>query len=227
MVLKGLGAVYIDDLTLEEQPACPDVRHLTLTGQTASSATFGWSDDGAGTYQVETRQGDSVLPATTVSDTTTTIEGLELDNDYEVYVRAVCDSSYGEWSDVLNVHIGYCQPNPTSRDRQGLTGIVFGGMVNDSIHPQAAPYYGDYSAMQGSVAAGTTANIDITYATGYTYGTVIWVDWNRSMSFEADEIVWSGMSTNVNPTTLNASFRIPATQDTGSYRMRIAGADSH
>ena len=227
MVLKGNGSMYIDDLTLEQQPACPDIRSLSLDSHTASSATVNWRNNGSDSYTVELRQNGVILQSFIVADTIATFDDLLLDNDYQVYVRTVCDTILGEWSEPLDIHIGYCVPNPTSRDAQGIVAVAFGGMVNDSLHPQAAPYYGNYSAMQGVVAAGATARVDITYHTGFTYGTVIWVDWDRNFSFDDYEIVYSGEAAKDKPTTLAASFHVPASQDTGLYRMRIAGADSY
>ena len=57
--------------------------------------------------------------------------------------------------------------------------------------------------------------------------TFVWVDWDNSLSFDGDEVVFVGTSSSTNPTVLNAGFIIPSTQDTGVYRMRIAGADSY
>ncbi len=119
----------------------------------------------------------------------------------------------------------YCTPSPTSRDGQGITGVAFGGLNNTDARVTSAPYYTDFTAQSGSVPAGTAATVDITYATGYTYGTIIWVDWNKNYAFDGDEVVYVGTSTNSNPTTLNASFSIPATQAEGNYRMRIVAAD--
>ena len=222
------GGMYLDDLTLEVQPTCPDVAGLTLDSQTASSANVSWNNNGADSYEVEVRQNGVALNSVTVtiSDTAAEISDLQVDNDYQIVVRAVCGTTPGAWSSVLNIHIGYCLPNPTSRDGSGITSVAFGGMTNSTTHPTAAPFYGNYSDMSGTVAAGTEATVDITYATGYTYGTIIWVDWDNSLSFDADEVVYVGTSENSNPTTLSASFVIPASTDTGNYRMRIVGADN-
>ena len=122
----------------------------------------------------------------------------------------------------------YCTPSPTSVDGNGITSVSFGGMTNTTHNATSGnAMYEDYTTMAGSVPAGTTATVEITYATGYTYGTIIWVDWNNNMAFDANEVVYRGTSESSNPTTLTATFDIPATQALGNYRMRIVGADSY
>jgi len=69
--------------------------------------------------------------------------------------------------------------------------------------------------------------VDITFKTGYTYSTVIFVDWNKNYEFEENEVVYKGTSTSANPTTLNATFNISANQALDDYRMRIVAADSY
>ena len=233
IILRGESqygsATYMDNFVIDEAPSCMPVSGLTLDGQTATSANIHWNNSGATGYEVEVRQNDVALTTVTVvvTDTTAEISGLSIDNDYQVVVRAVCGSDYSAWSGALNLHVGYCSPNPTSRDGQGITGVAFGGMTNTTTHPSTAPFYGNYYTMAGTVPAGLTASVDITFATGYTYGTIIWVDWNNSLTFDADEVVYRGTSTNDNPTVLTATFDIPATQAVGDYRMRIATADSY
>ena len=134
----------------------------------------------------------------------------------------------------------YCTPNPTSVDGKGITTLTFGSgeyVVNNSNSnglPASSPYYGDYTSMVGGYGAGETATVTITYSTGsstvYSYGTVIWVDWNKNYTFEDSEIVYTGTSAQGSggtPQVLTATFTIPASQAADDYRMRIAGADSY
>ena len=223
----GDNNLHIDNIAVTEVPGCPNVMGLTLDSSDASSAYVSWNDNGATSYEVDVLQNGTSLTTVTVvvTDTTAAISGLALDNDYQVVVRAICGSDNGQWTSPLNVHIGYCLPTPTSVDNSGVTSVSFGGMTNTTSHAGSTAAYVNNSTMAGSVPAGTTASVDITYATGYTYGTIIWVDWNDNMSFEGTEVVYAGESTNSNPTTLTATFDIPATQAVGNYRMRILGAD--
>ena len=118
----------------------------------------------------------------------------------------------------------YCTPGTGNYDNDGIYNVTFGTspVVNNTV---AGIAYGDYSNLVGGVIVGTTCQVDITYHTGYTYGTIVWVDWNHNHIFEGTEAVYAGESGNANPTTLNATFTVPATTQAGDYRMRIIGAD--
>ena len=122
----------------------------------------------------------------------------------------------------------YCDPSPSNVDGFGITNVSFGTptTVNNPTSAETGNY-GDYTAMIGDGAQGTNLNLDITYSTGYTYVTKVWVDWNNDLDFDdTGEEVYSGTSLATNPTTLAASFIIPLAQPLGNYRMRIGGADS-
>jgi hypothetical protein len=208
--------------------SCLPVSNLTVESVTYNSAMLSWNDLNGeyGTYEVMVVSNDSIISTINSQSTTVNLNGLAAETAYEVSVRALCsETDASEWVST-NLFTGYCMPNPTSLDGQGITSVSFGGMTNTN-HPSGAPFYGNYSEMSGSVAAGTPVTVDITFATGYTYGTIIWVDWNSNMLFEGDEVVCVGVSENTNPTTMMTTFNVPATQAIGNYRMRIVAADSY
>lgn len=217
----------VDDLYVEYIPACGDIEWVAVDSIGTSSAALVWNNTGAAAYRVEARQGSSVAAAVTVSDTMVTVTGLAFGNDYDFYVRSICGTDSSLWSQPLTAHIGYCLPAFSSVDNQGIVNVAFGigDSVNNSQRPTAAPYYGDYSALVGAVPAGSVADIAITYNTGFSYGTVVWVDWNHDLLFTDDEIVFSGNSNGSSYSVLHATFLIDPFQDTGTYYMRIAGSD--
>ena len=222
----------IDDVVVELQPVCPDVTGLAVDVVTPNSVTFHWNGTTADYYETVILSANNSVVATDMvySDTTGTFSNLTPETSYSIMVRGMCSGDSSYWSQPVAVYTGYCHPAPTSVDGSGISNVTFGNapeVVNNNQHPTSSPYYGNYSSQVGAVPAGTVANVSITYATGYTYGTLIWVDWNNNMVFDDNEVVYTGTSTNSNPTTLNASFMVPATQDTGLYRMRIGGADSY
>ncbi|MBP5527473.1 MAG: C10 family peptidase [Bacteroidales bacterium] len=205
-------------------PDCMPVRNLTVDAVTPNSVTLSWADttNSGATYTV---MNDSTVVASGISTTTYTVTGLTAETSYTFSVVANCSATSSSLPITVGAFTGYCTPSPTSVDNNGITSVSFGGMTN-TTHPTSASY-ANYSNLSGSVPAGTTATVEITYATGYTYGTIIWVDWNNNMVFEGNEVVYVGTSTNDNPTVLTATFNIPATQALGNYRMRILGADNY
>lgn len=220
----------IDNVSISMM-TCPRPTSLVVD---ATTLTWTPGDEGQDAWEISlgttTNPEDGTIIA--VSGTPSyTFTDLALETQYYAYVRSDCGADgKSSWSEAASLYLGYCQPAPTSVDKKGITNVAFGTgdeIVNNSNYPTSSPYYGNYSNLVGAVAASETAIVNITYETGYTYGTLIWVDWNNNYELEDSEIVYSGTSTNSNPTTLEASFTIPATQAEGYYRMRIGGADSY
>jgi hypothetical protein len=119
----------------------------------------------------------------------------------------------------------YCTPAPSSVDGTGITNVTMGD-INNTTGAETGNY-GDYTAYSTSADQLATVNFAITYATGYTYGTKIWIDFNDNGVFtDSGEQVYYGLSTSANPTTLSGSFTIPLTAAVGSHRMRISGSDT-
>jgi len=182
----------------------------------ADEATINWESDDTGVATVsadgQTATVTGVAEGTTTITASMTVDGVE----YTASATITVEDPY------------YCTPAPTSVDggNGGITNVTFGS-VDNSAHPTSKPFYGDYSSLAGYVEQGEEALVAITFETGYTYGTLIWVDWNKDYVFGDDEIVYMGTSTNANPTTLEASFDIPMTVALGDYRMRIGAADSY
>ena len=67
-------------------------------------------------------------------------------------------------------------------DGSGITNVTF-GTINNTTGAEPGNY-GDYTALSNDVAQSTTATVNITFETGYTYDTKIWVDWDDNGSFE-------------------------------------------
>jgi hypothetical protein len=118
----------------------------------------------------------------------------------------------------------YCDSVPSSVDGIGISNVLLG--TTNVVNSDAT--YTDSTATIIDFAQSITANVQITFETGYTYDANIWIDFNNDYDFDdAGELVKTGVaSTNANPTTLNASFIMPATAPLGQHRMRIGTADS-
>ena len=117
----------------------------------------------------------------------------------------------------------YCTSLPTSNDNLGITNVLLG----TTNVPNGDVTYFDNTATVVNFIQGLSSNVQITFATGYTYNTNIWIDFNNDLDFDdAGELVQTGIaSTAANPTTLDASFIMPASAALGQHRMRIGTAD--
>ena len=116
----------------------------------------------------------------------------------------------------------YCTSVPLSNDNLGITNVLLG--TTNFVTPDVT--YFDHTATNVTLPQGVNTNLKITFATGYSYNTYVWIDFNDNLTFETSEIVFSGESTNANPTIFDASFNMPVAAALGSHRMRIATADS-
>lgn len=117
----------------------------------------------------------------------------------------------------------YCASVPTSNDDLGITNLLLG----TTNFPNGDVTYSDYSATPVTFNQDGTVNVQITFATGYTYDTNIWIDFNDNYIFESSELVNSVIGTdNTNPTTTDASFVMPMSAALGQHRMRVGTADS-
>ena len=220
-------AVSSSNPTISVSPSTVTVKTgftTTLTATTANvdaTTTVNWASSNTAVATVSANgKGTSSGVVTGVSAGTATITAS----------MTVDGTTYSATSVVTVEDPSYCSPAPTRVDGEGITNVAFGSgseTVNNSNHPTTSPYYGDYSSLVGACQRGSTASVDITFATGYTYGTVIWVDWDNDYEFEDSEVVYTGTSGAANPTTLTATFAIPASQAVGNYRMRIGAADSY
>ncbi len=232
--------ILLDNVEVKEAPVCFVPQNPTIVSVTSSSANISWtapSTAPSNGYQVYYSAINTAPTATTVLDATNsvtsttntaTISGLTANTTYYVWVRSNCGSgSTSSWSSSLNFYTGYCTPAPSSVDGNGITNVTFGNspnVVNNTTVAETGNY-GNYSTMIGDLPAGVTSQVSVTYETGYTYDTKIWVDLNNNLVFEDAEALYTGTSTSTNPTTLAASITIPASTPLGTYRMRVGGQD--
>lgn len=220
----------VDNFEIRIPPSCIAPSALAVDSFNATNAFISWIDNaGVSQWEIEydstgyTQGSGSTVIA---SSTTHTLTGLNANESYDIYVRADCGAgNLSSWIGPVTVFTGYCTPSPSSVDNSGITNVSYSS-INNSTGTETNNY-GDYSAMVGDISQTTTVSVDITYETGYTYVTEIWIDWNNDLDFDdSGENVYSGTSTSANPTTLNASFVVPANAPLGHHRMRIGGADS-
>ncbi len=214
----------VDDITVTETMAQGPYIMLNPTAETVFT---GFTTTLTATYGNVTNPTISYTSSNTSvatvsgSGTTATVTGVSAGT---ATITATMNGTATATCEITVEDPSYCTPGTGYVDGDGISNVTFGlNFVVNNVTPKTA--YGDYSNLVGDVEAGTTCAVDITYATGYTYGTIIWVDWDNSYTFEGTEVVYAGVSGSDNPTTLNATFNVPATIPVGDYRMRIIGAD--
>ncbi|MFT5667919.1 MAG: hypothetical protein ACI9DK_002119, partial [Vicingaceae bacterium] len=223
--------VYIDNFQVRFSPACPEPSANAGTNSLSStSAEVSWTENGTATsyrieydtagYAVGTARNTSVI-----TDTFAIISGLMSNSNYDWNVQALCSATDSSLLVGGSFFTGYCTPAPTSVDGTGITNVSF-DTINNATGAEAGNY-GDYSSLVGDIAQNTTATVDITLSTGFTYDTQIWIDWNDDLDFsDAGETVYTATAPGTSPTTLNATFSVPASAPLGQHRMRIGGGDN-
>jgi len=227
---NGSWGVTVDmKINVTEPPSCIPPSNLDATPTSFYEATLNWTGDaGAVGYEVVVQAPGTGTPTssgTSVSGTSYNATGLEENTSYEYYVLADCGSgSLSPWAGPFEFYMGYCDSEPSSNDGQGISSI---SLNSTSFTSAGDVTYEDFTSPIVDVSQALTADMQITFATGYTYDTNIWIDFNGDLVYDNDtELVYDGVSTNANPTTLDASFVIPADTPVGIYSMRIGTADS-
>ena len=221
--------IYIDDFIVEPIPTCVAPTDLSASASSFTEATLGWiGNDGAESYEVVVQAPGSGFPTeagTVVTETSLDVTDLTPNTTYEFYVRTDCGAEDGlsNWSGPLEFYMGYCESVPSSNDGQGITQVV----LNSTTFTSAGDVtYEDFTSPTVDVSQSIVAELYISFATGYTYNTNIWVDFNNDLVFDNDtELLYSGESLFNNPTILDASFLMPDAP-LGVYNMRIGTADS-
>lgn len=230
--------VHIANIVVEPTPSCDGPNSVTAVATSYNTATINWTAPssaapaGGYEYYYSTTNTAPAADATVngavgAGVLTANIANLNSVTTYYVWVRSVCsETSKSPWAAANTLYTGPCTPAPVSVDNNGMTGVTLGTINNTTGRVQGN--YGNYTAQSTTADAGSTVNFGITYDTGYTYGTKIWVDWNNDTDFDDEgELVYTGLSTNERPTTLSGSFTVPVSASAvGTHVVRIGGTDN-
>lgn len=110
VVVPGTGStatrILIDDVVIEEKPACPDPVTPTATGMTTSTAVLSWTAGDAETqWQIAVQPKGTGLPTSSgvLISSNTYSPTLNHATQYEYYVRAYCDATHqSNWVGPVN-----------------------------------------------------------------------------------------------------------------------------
>lgn len=225
---------YVDDVVWEPAPttvpAClTDVNVETNSncGNFASSIT--WTPvEGADFY--------TVTVGTTAGQGTPVIVGNVSSYDFvgnfatTYYYTVVPGNAFGNATECVGGTFTtadggcYCESIPEGFiDGDGITSLTVAG---STFEIPLASYIDLTTDSAVVIDQNELVDFSITFETGYTYDSHIWVDWNDNLTFETSEKMYTGVSTNAIPSLLTSSFMPPADAALGVHRMRIGTADS-
>ena len=208
-------------------PSCPAPGELQASANSTTEATLSWTDTGAAAgYEIVIQLAGTGTPTTSgtaITGTTYIATGLSPETTYEFYILSDCGSdTLSNWAGPYEFFMGYCESIPSLIDDQGITQIV---LATSTFTSAGFVTYEDFRSPTVDVSQAVETNLQITFATGYTYDANVWIDFNNDLVYDsATELLFSGQSTNANPTTLNASFTVPNGTTNGVYNMRIGTA---
>jgi len=227
-------------VTILAVPGAPSV--LAATSILSNGFTANWNSvGGASGYflDVATDAGFTSLVSgysnLAVGNVTTyAVTGLNPSTTYFYRVRATngtCTGSSSGSVSCTTLALTYCTPSGSgfSQDPQGITNFNM-GTINNTTGIETGNY-GNYTSFSTNVYVSATVPFSVTYRTGFTYDTAIWVDWNNDGDFDdTGELVYSGTSASSVPATLSGTITIPTLNSNsastiGSHRMRVGGID--
>jgi hypothetical protein len=238
----GLGgtyrSIYLDDITVEPIPTSPPlcVTNIVATpdalcGNFATAISWDLASGADGYYITmgTTSGANDVLDNVDLGNVTTySYEGAFNTTYYYTitpYNAFGTASGCTESSFVTATNGCYCQSVPTSNDGNGITNVLLSTL--NYANPDVT--YADYTTTgtPESLQAGASIPLQVTFETGWTYDTNVWIDFNDDFVFDStSELVVSGTSTSSNPSILDITFTMPTNANLGNHRMRIGSADS-
>src|SRR5690606_7709287 len=111
-----------------------------------------------------------------------TIPGLTADTQYDFYVQTDCGAGdLSEWVGPQTFLTGYCSSVPTSFDGQGVTNVQ---IVSTDFPSLGAVSYEDHTTTPVDAYQAIMTNLQVSFATGFTYNTNVWIDFNDNFEFE-------------------------------------------
>ena len=173
MVERGSGSLYIDDVTLEELPACVEITNLAVADATDNTLTLTWTDadNEDVTYTIYNMDDNSTV-ATGVNTTTYTVTGLTANTPYIFGVQANCLTGDASMSTVnARTACPAITPLPYAEDFSEYTSFQSSPYTGPSTTPYCWLYYSN-----GTNTATTTGSAyygGVARYTSTTYGSLV------------------------------------------------------
>lgn len=154
--------VYLDNVIVETVPSCQRPTSGTITGVTPESAVVTWDAvAGATGYDVAYGETNDVDAATVLSadDVTKTLEGLDPETDYYVWVRTVCGSDNANWLalGMFTTEVACAEVTGLSVTEATTSSITIGWTIDGSIGYESTSVLVGYKEASASDWTVTTA----------------------------------------------------------------------
>ena len=207
---------------------------VTVSSITKSSATVSWDPIVNATYILRYKKAtDATWAEIRVAATSHTLVGLAEDTAYNVQVAAICSGTTGIYSSVTNfttLMLTYCALTASDAGDEYISNVTITAQGAAGVNStSAASTYTNYTSDATRLVTlkqGTTGNvISVTKAwTGdkYDEAVTVWIDFDRSGTYDSDEIIMVTAANIVNPAT--STFAVPADAYIGdkTVGMRVA-----
>ena len=236
------GDYYInfDNVAINEAVATPPncatgLTPADLTSDIARNPTLTWTAaTGVPTsYDIYFGDTPSAPFVTNVLSATLSYSPGLLNANATYYWKVVAKNANGDAVDCLEqsfttgTSLQYCAAVPTSMDGSGITNVVLGSLSNPNVSTTERYQNFTTGLTVPDLAQSTTVSMAVTYATGFTYNTHVFIDYNQDGDFaDAGEGNYIGLSASTNPTTISGSIVVPSGALLGQTRMRVVGSDN-
>lgn len=236
--ISAIGNVFyaIAPVTVSAIVACDGTAPagLNVTGVTTASAVVAWDPIASATYIVRYKKAaDATWTEVPVSTNTYTMTNLDEGTAYNVQVASVCSGTTGTYTAVTNfttLMLQYCTLTSTNSSDEYISNVTItaegAAGVNSSSGASTYTNYSSDPARLVRLAKGTNNNtISVTKAwsgTTYNEAVTVWIDFDRSGTFDDDEFVMSTSGDKTTPVT--DTFSVPADAYSGDkpVGMRVA-----
>jgi len=208
---------------------------LNASTITATSATIGWNNIPSATYDLRYKVVGSGtwIDVLDIATTTNTLTGLTASTNYEVQVRSKCSASntsaYTASTLFATSAVSYCAAQGTNIAFEYISNVQLGGINNNSLSTTSSGY-SDYTSsviFPDLDLNSTTNTLSITKewtGTPYNEAVAVWIDFDRSGTFEVSEKIFDSPSSKTTP--VSNTFSVPGTATLGNTRMRVIMSDS-
>jgi hypothetical protein len=221
-------------VTCTPAPTCIVPTNLTTSAISTNGATIGWTAPTpapANGYEYYYSTSSTAPTATTTPSGTTAagvtsanLTSLTANTTYYYWVRSICaPSDKSDWTATSSFYTGHCIPQAlTTSTSYYVSSVVTSGAAVDLNYSAntAVPYVNATTTILQTYPSNSfTFTIAPSSGTNYYY---LWVDWNNDLDFnDAGETIFATTSYTASHT---GTITIPASQATGSYRMRVSNS---